>query len=303
MKTPKTIRVSKLRLRLGGLAFTLIELLLVIAIIAILATMLLPALARAKVSAQRVHCISNLKQLELGAQMYKHDNNDYLIPNSPVGDGTASLSNNTWCPAGSLTWRTQPPAPDVNTNVALYLQCLMAPYQANQIGVYKCPFDILTETDNHAVRLRSVSMQGNMGAVYMGDLYNPGYRVYVKGNDITCPTAAGLMDFLDENPMSINDGFLEVNSAPNGGWPDIPAAYNGHADGFSFADGHVEMHQWVTPNLIIANATPAGVLLDPPTAGEVEHSAAGNAANADWFWFQQHATCPVGTNGSSWTPQ
>lgn len=72
--------------------FTLIELLIVIAIIAILAAMLLPALNKAREKGKAIACTANLKTLGMGEALYSQENGDYIVPTQMNGNGGGRFS-------------------------------------------------------------------------------------------------------------------------------------------------------------------------------------------------------------------
>src|SRR5260370_33425656 len=77
-------------------AFTLIELMVAIAIIAVLAALLLPTLGRGKSKAQSVHCLNNLKNLQLAWLMYIDDHEQRLPPNSDQPQCSRDAANQGW---------------------------------------------------------------------------------------------------------------------------------------------------------------------------------------------------------------
>jgi prepilin-type N-terminal cleavage/methylation domain-containing protein len=273
-KIKSTSRATAFGLKAGCPGFTLIELLVVIAIIAILAALLLPALSRAKLQSIRIKSVSNLKQLQLGARMYAEDNMDILLPNAPYNP--PSPGSKAWVDVSTMNNIEGLGNQIGNTNRAIYTSGLLAPYLANQLGVYKSPGDTLPSLNGQ--RIRSYSMNGQVGVKYIVNLINydaPALR-YIKQSDIIRPGPSDLYVFCEESPYTINDGYMQISSQPaKAGFPDVPASYLGKACAFSFADGHAEVHRWQTDVLVNAKATSPALV--------------GGKANPDWIWFASHA--------------
>lgn len=249
----------------GARAFTLLELLVVVAIIGILAALLLPSLSRSKVAAQGTQCSNNHRQLVLAWTLYSDEHDERLC----------SLTNwvvSNFAYSEDLTNTSQLVDP---------AQSMFARYGITAARLYKCPAD-------QSMLVRSVSMNNRL---------NPNCALWLGGGGASCavfarkdeiPTASQVYVITDERSDTINDTALVVDMSNTGSadgigvsnpyWMiDYPAGYHNGSGRFSFADGHVESHRWLEAMTLVR-------------LGQA-HGTHTSSTDRDARWLQEHCTC------------
>ncbi len=297
--------------------FTLLELLVVVAILGILAGLLLPVLSKGKGKAQGVYCLNNGKQMMAALVLYTGDNHDFFPPNPD--DGNIEPGYN-WCSGQAGIGQPQEFDPDVLKDPK---RSLLISYLGGNIALFHCPGDLRVGkyqgTDPSLLgksvpAARTFSMSQAVGTIDPGfDQTGPGgqrgiqhvgapslpvngpwlnnhdnhrrdspWFTYGKMSQIGPPGPSMLWVLVDEDAKGLNDAAfafeMEGASANGPAWIDNPGTYHAGGCGFAFADGHSETHHWFSPQSKTLGT------------GERQIDPENTADQKDWTWMQQRTS-------------
>lgn len=209
--------------------FTIVELLVVVAIIAILASLLLPTLSKAKAKGQQVSCLNNLKQLNLCWTMYADDNDGRLAPNNVKPGRVEESSADSWVTGNAR----------FETNTLNIENGKLFKYNRSA-GIYRCPAD-----RSHVTRLKNL-LRTRSYSISTGIAHENAQRSlkYVRNfSDLTEPMPAKASVFIDEDAYSIQDGAMGIEPREALYW-NLPSSRHANAGTLTFADGHAETWRW-----------------------------------------------------------
>jgi prepilin-type processing-associated H-X9-DG protein len=235
-------------------AFTLVELLVVAAVVGLFALTLVPTMARTKPNTASFQCLNNLRQLAFSWKMYAEDNNGSLVYNQDGGNVGKAIGSEGWVGG----WLDYTSSTD-NTNIGLLIDhskyaygAYLGPY-VNSAAPFKCPADKSTApmVGGPKPRVRSVSMNNHVGTgSHTWTMSSIRYPNCTNAAQIKSP--AYMFVFLDEREESINEGMFITDPDTLYQLIDYPASYHNSAGSFSFADGHSEIHRWTDPRTMPA---------------------------------------------------
>jgi len=282
-------------------AFTLVELLAVVALLIIGSTIVATALGAAGAKSRSFQCFNNLKQIMGAIMIYTHDNNELFPPNPDDGN---TVAGHDWCAGQAGPGGVAEFNPDILVNPRL---SLLANYLNTNASVFACTASSRkglyqgTSPDKIGTTVpaaRSISMNNAVGTICPGfdsgsihsgkpslsvngpwldgahgHRRNAPWRTYGKTSEIVAPKPANLWVLIEEDEQSINDGVFSI-AANSPQWIDFPSTVHNMGCAVAFSDGHIQIRKWADPETRVTGSLARRVITN----------------TVDWQWLATRAT-------------